>query len=125
LILKNIAINLLYNNLYKIIFKINSSEDAIIKRCKVFNYIYYFTLFLEIKIHLKMDDLTFQIKNLEFHLRQTSMLYDKCVSKALKNYLDHGESEFPRLIKPCEAFKLDLENLMKKYEDLNSSRLNN
>jgi hypothetical protein len=77
------------------------------------------------KFILEMDDITFQIKNLEFHLKQTSMLYDKCVSKALKNYLDHGESEFPRLIKPCEPIKLDLGNLMKKYEDLNASRLNN
>ncbi len=72
-----------------------------------------------------MDDLTFQIKSLEFHLKQTSMQYDKCVAKAVKRFVDNGDAKFPELIKPCEPIKANLDSLMKKYEVLNTSRLNN
>ena len=71
-----------------------------------------------------MDDLTFQITNIEFHLKQTSMNYDKCVSKAIKSFLD-SDTDFANLIKPCENLKQNLENLIRKYETLNASRLDN
>ena len=71
-----------------------------------------------------MDDLTFQIKNLEFHLKQTSINYDKCVSKAIKMFLD-SDSDFSNIIKPCEPIKQNLEDLMKKYQAINASRLDN
>lgn len=69
-----------------------------------------------------MDDFTFQIKNLEFHIKQTSMNYDKCVSRAIKNFVE-SDTDFTSLIKPCEPIKMNLDDLMKKYEQLNSSRL--
>ena len=71
-----------------------------------------------------MDDLSFQIQNLEFHLKQTSIQYDKCISKAVKKFLDNAEVQFSGVIKPCESLKLNLDDLMKKYEILNSSKLN-
>ena len=69
-----------------------------------------------------MDDNTFQIKNLEFHIKQSSINYDKCVSKAVKHFLD-SNSDFSTLIKPCEPLKRNLDELMKKYEEINSIRL--
>jgi hypothetical protein len=69
-----------------------------------------------------MDDLTFQVKNLEFHIKQTSINYDKCISKAIKRFVD-SEADFTNLVKPCENLKHNLEDLMKKYEALNASRL--
>ena len=63
-----------------------------------------------------MDDKTFQIKNIEFHLKQTSQNYDKCVSKAIKQFID-SEMDFSELVKPCEPLKGNLDNLMKKYDE--------
>ena len=71
-----------------------------------------------------MDDLTFQIKNLEFHLKQMSMNYDKCVSRAIKKFVE-SDLDFSNLIKPCEPIKSNLGDLMKEYEQLNASRLDN
>ena len=70
-----------------------------------------------------MDDLTFQIKNLEFHLKQISMNYDKCVSKAIKKFVD-SDLDFKSIIKQCEPLKANLDNLMQKYEALNLKGLN-
>ena len=71
-----------------------------------------------------MDDKTFQLKNLEFHIQQTSKNYDKCISKALRNFLE-SESDFSNCFKPCEQIKNNLNDLMKKYEELNANRLEN
>jgi hypothetical protein len=70
-----------------------------------------------------MDDNTYQIKNLEFHLKQTSNNFDKCVSKAIRRYLE-TDNDIGILMKPCEAIKENLDNLLKKYEDYNVLRLN-
>jgi hypothetical protein len=69
-----------------------------------------------------MDDLTFQIKNLEFHIKQTALNHDKCVSRAIKKYME-SDSEFNVLIKPCESLKTNLDDFMKKYEELSNNRL--
>lgn len=66
-----------------------------------------------------MEDTTFQIKNVEFHLKQTSKNYDKCISRAIKRFLD-TDNEFSSLIKPCEPLKESLNDLMRRYEELNS-----
>lgn len=100
-------------------------KDLLIVRKFYFIILLYINSRIRILILLNMDDLTFQIKNLEFHLKQISMQYDKCVSKALKNFLDHADVQFSGVIKPCESIKLNLDDLMKKYEILNSSKLNN
>jgi hypothetical protein len=71
-----------------------------------------------------MDDITFQIKNVEFHLKQVSQNYDKCISKAVKKFVE-SNLEFSKLVKPCESLKLNLSELMKQYEQLNSNRLEN
>lgn len=71
-----------------------------------------------------MDDLTYQIKNLEFHLRQTAINHDKCISKAIKKFLD-SDSEFSILVKPCEELKENLDVLVRKYEELTNSKINN
>ena len=65
-----------------------------------------------------MDNITFNIKNLEFHINQKSIIYDQCVSKSIKQFLESNET-FENLIKPCEVAKKDLDDLMKKYEEIN------
>jgi len=65
-----------------------------------------------------MEDRIFKIKNIEFHLKQVSYAYDKCVSKAVRSFLD-SDIEFNTVFKPCEEIKLNLNNLMKTYEELN------
>src|SRR5689334_3758530 len=63
-----------------------------------------------------MNDETFKIKNIEFHIKETSQNYDKCLSKAVKQFLD-SDVEFQRVVKPCESLKANLDDLMKKYDD--------
>ena len=70
---------------------------------------------------IKMEDTTFKIKNLEFHLKEMSFNYDKCVSKAIKAFLDN-DADFNTHFKPCENLKTNLNDLMKKYEELNAER---
>jgi hypothetical protein len=67
-----------------------------------------------------MDDKTFKIKNLEFHLKQVSKNYDICVSKAIKQFLE-SETDFNTLHKPCETLKKSLDDLMKEYEGINTN----
>jgi hypothetical protein len=68
-----------------------------------------------------MEDTTFQIKNLEFHLKQVSMSYDKCIAKAIRSFLE-SDTEFNIHMKPCESIKANLDGLMKKYEEINSNK---
>lgn len=68
-----------------------------------------------------MEDTTFNMKNLEFHLKQTSMSYDKCIAKAVMSFLD-SDSDFNSLVKPCEPLKANLKDLMRRYEELNTER---
>lgn len=70
-----------------------------------------------------MDDITYQIRNLEFHLKQASMNHDKCISKAIRRYLE-SDTDISLLMKPCESIKENLDDLMKRYEQLNVERLN-
>jgi hypothetical protein len=67
-----------------------------------------------------MDDKTFHIKNLEFHIKQTSVNYDVCVANAIKQFMN-SDTDFKILIKPCEQMKTNLDNLMMKYSDINSN----
>ncbi len=64
-----------------------------------------------------MDDITYDIRNLEFHLKQYSRNYDKCLSKAIKEFLD-SKADFHELAKPCEELKSNLDNLLRKYEEV-------
>jgi hypothetical protein len=70
-----------------------------------------------------MDDITYQTKNLEFHIKQLSINHDKCISKAIKKYLE-SDTDITILMKPCEEIKENLDNLLKKYEELNVDRIN-
>ncbi len=67
-----------------------------------------------------MDDKNFQMKNVEFHLKQASITYDKCVSQAVRNFLD-SQTEFSTLVKGCAIYKQNVKELMEKYEKLNNS----
>lgn len=69
-----------------------------------------------------MDDFTFQIKNLEFHLKEISMKYDTCLSKAISRYVD-SDKDFANLVKPCEEIRNNLNDLMKKYNTLSANKL--
>jgi len=68
-----------------------------------------------------MDDITYQIKNLEFHLKQISHNHDKCVSKAIRGYLE-TDHDIKVLMKPCETIKENVNGLLRKYEELNVLR---
>jgi hypothetical protein len=70
-----------------------------------------------------MDDMTYQIKNLEFHLKQSSYNHDKCVSKAIRSYLE-TDHNITMLMKPCETIKENMDELLRKYEELNVGRMN-
>ena len=70
-----------------------------------------------------MDDITYQIKNLEFHLKQTSYNHDKCVSKAIRRYLE-TDHDITMLMKPCETMKENMDGLLRKYEELNVVKMN-
>lgn len=65
-----------------------------------------------------MDDKTFEIKNVEFHLKQISSKYEECVSKVLKEFLETNE-DFTKLSKKCENLRTNLADLFNKYEELN------
>jgi hypothetical protein len=51
------------------------------------------------------------------------MNHDKCISKAIRRYLE-SDTDISLLMKPCEAIKENLDDLMKKYDQLNVERLN-
>jgi len=67
-----------------------------------------------------MDDTTFKIKNLEFHIKQKSIKYEECVSNALKLFLE-TKTDFDIAIVPCKGFEKDLNELMKEYERINAN----
>lgn len=62
-----------------------------------------------------MDDHTFKIKNLEFHLKQKSFNYDNCVSGALKLFIETN-SDFDTAILPCFQLKNELNSLLEEYK---------
>lgn len=66
-----------------------------------------------------MDDNTFKIKTLEFHIKQTATNYDKCLSSVVKQYTE-SDIDFETLVKPCANIKQNLEKLFSQYETLNS-----
>ncbi len=68
-----------------------------------------------------MDDLTFQTKNLEFHIREVSLKYDECLSKAINKYVD-SDADFATLIKPCHDIRHKLSDLMDKYKSLSLNK---
>jgi hypothetical protein len=69
-----------------------------------------------------MDDVTYQIKNLEFHLKQISQNHDKCISKAIRGYME-TDHDIKMLMKPCETIKENMDVLLKKYDELNILRM--
>ena len=66
-----------------------------------------------------MDDITFKLKNLEFHLRQKSIKYEDCVSSAVKMFLE-ANTDFDVAMVPCNDMGNELKALMKEYEKINS-----
>jgi len=67
------------------------------------------------------NEFTFELKNLEFHLKEKSQQYDKCISKAVKIFLETNQ-DFDVLSKPCNTINNDLKELMKKYEEYEGRR---
>lgn len=68
-----------------------------------------------------MDEEIFMVKNLEFHLKQTAANYDKCATKAVEDFLKGKGDEIKVLLKPCEGIKVNLDELMKRYEQINKT----
>lgn len=66
-----------------------------------------------------MDDKTFKIKSLEFHLKQKSIKYENCVSAAVKMFLD-TKVDFDVGITPCKDLGNELKALLSDYEELTS-----
>ncbi len=67
-----------------------------------------------------MDDIIFKLKNQEFHIRQKSIKYEECVSKAVKLFLE-TKSDFDIAILPCKGLEKELNELLKEYEKINSN----
>lgn len=62
-----------------------------------------------------MDDKTFQLKNLEFHISQKAKQYENCFSDAVKMFLEKN-SDFELAIIPCKPMSDELKLLMDEYE---------
>ncbi len=67
-----------------------------------------------------MDDSTFKLKNLEFHLRQKSIKHEECVANAIKMFLE-TKTDFDVVIVPCKGLENELKQMLQEYEKINSS----
>ncbi len=68
-----------------------------------------------------MDEITFKLKNLEFHLRQKSIKHEECVANAIKLFLE-TKADFDVAIVPCRGLENELKEMLKEYEIINSSK---
>lgn len=68
-----------------------------------------------------MDDITFKLKSLEFHLRQKSIKHEECVSNAVKIFLE-TKTDFDVALVPCKGLENELKGILKEYENLNYSK---
>jgi len=66
-----------------------------------------------------MDDFTFNLKSLEFNIKQKSINYENCVSKAIKMFLD-TKTDIEVALFPCKNLENELKDVLKHYEKLNA-----
>jgi hypothetical protein len=64
-----------------------------------------------------MDDKTFKLKNLEFHINQKAKQYENCFSDAVKMFLEKN-ADFDLAVMPCKSTSDELKLLMDEYENI-------
>jgi hypothetical protein len=64
-----------------------------------------------------MDDKDFKIKTLEFHIENNSNKYNKCISNAVKDFLNSNK-DFNTL--QCDSLKKIIDDLFEQYKLLNN-----
>ena len=70
---------------------------------------------------MENESLHLEVKNIEFHLKEKSKLYNQCISKAVSTFIQ-TDQDIDILIKPCNNINEDLKHLMKKYEEYDGRR---
>lgn len=68
-----------------------------------------------------MDNITFKLKNLEFHLKEKSIKHEECVANAIKLFLE-TKTDIEVAIAPCRGLENELNKMLSDYEKLNSSK---
>ncbi len=63
-----------------------------------------------------MDDKDFKIKTIEFHLANASIKYNKCISAAIKDFLETKKI----FSQNCDSHKKIVDELFEQYKTLNN-----
>ncbi len=63
-----------------------------------------------------MDDKDFKIKTVEFHLANANSKYNKCISGAIKDFLETNKF----FAHNCDSLKKNVDDLFEQYKTLNN-----